>query len=66
MLITLCLLSFSLCDCDIVNSMEVMKRNELLKQHQYEIWQSKDGKWYTYLPVQGGGRVLKRENVNWT
>ncbi len=51
---------------DVQNSMEVMKRNELLKQHQYEIWQSKDGKWYTYLPVQGGGRVLKRENVNWT
>lgn len=40
--------------------MEAMKREELLKQHPYEIWQSKDGKWYTYLPTQGGGRVLKK------
>lgn len=40
--------------------MEAMKREDLLKQHPYEIWQSKDGKWYTYLPTQGGGRVLKK------
>ena len=40
--------------------MEAMKREELLKQHPYEIWKSKDGKWYTYLPAQGGGRVLKK------
>lgn len=40
--------------------MEAMRREELLKQHPYEIWQSKDGKWYTYLPTQGGGRVLKK------
>lgn len=45
---------------DVQNSMEAMKREELLKQHPYEIWQSKDGKWYTYLPAQGGGRVLKK------
>ena len=35
-------------------------KEELLKQHPYEIWQSKDGKWYTYLPAQGGGRALKK------
>jgi len=40
--------------------MEAMKREELLKQHSYEIWQSKDGKWYTYLPAQNGGRILKK------
>lgn len=45
---------------DVQNSMEAMKREELLKQHSYEIWQSKDGKWYTYLPAQNGGRVLKK------
>lgn len=45
---------------DIQNSMEAMKKEELLKQHPYEIWQSKDGKWYTYLPAQGGGRILKK------
>ena len=45
---------------DVQNSMEAMKREEILKQHSYEIWQSKDGKWYTYLPAQDGGRVLKK------
>lgn len=45
---------------DVRNCMEDMKKEELLKQHPYEIWQSKDGKWYTYLPAQGGGRVLKK------
>ena len=45
---------------DVQNSMEAMRREELLKQHPYEIWQSKDGKWYTYLPAQDGGRVLKK------
>ena len=48
---------------DVQNSMEAMKREELLKKHPYEIWQSKDGKWYTYLPDDKKGRVLKRENL---
>ena len=45
---------------DVQNSVEAMKREELLKQHSYEIWQGKDGKWYTYLPTQDGSRVLKK------
>ena len=45
---------------DIQNSMEAMKREELLKKHQYKIWQGKDGKWYTYLPDGEKGRVLKK------
>lgn len=45
---------------DVQNHMKTMKREELLKQHPYEIWQSKEGKWYTYLPAQGGGRTLKK------
>ena len=35
---------------DVQNSMETMKREELLKKHPYKTWQGKDGKWYTYLP----------------
>ena len=35
---------------DVQDSMEAMKREELLKKHQYKILQGKDGKWYTYLP----------------
>lgn len=48
---------------DIQNSMEAMKREELLKKHQYKIWQGKDGKWYTYLPDDSkkeGRRLVKR------
>ena len=45
---------------DVRNSIEVMKRKELLEKHPYKIWEGKDGKWYTYLPAQGGGRALKK------
>ena len=48
---------------DIQNSMEAMKREELLNKHQYKIWQGKDGKWYTYLPDESkkdGRRLVKR------
>ena len=45
---------------DVQNSMEAMKRKELLEKHPYKIWKGKDGEWYTYLPRQGNGRVLKK------
>lgn len=47
----------------VQDSMEAMKREELLKKHQYKIWQGKDGKWYTYLPDEKKGRVLKKKNT---
>lgn len=47
---------------DVQNSMGAMKREELLKQHPYKIWQGKDGKWYTYLP-DGEGRVKKKKST---
>lgn len=36
------------------------KRNELLEKHPYKIWEGKDGKWYTYLPDEKKGRVLRK------
>ncbi len=45
---------------DVQNSMEDMKRKELLEKHPYKIWEGKDGEWYTYLPKRGSGRVLKK------
>ena len=30
------------------------------KTQSYEIWEGKDGKWYTYLPSKDGGRTLKK------
>ena len=38
---------------DVQDSMEAMKREELLKRHPYKIWQGKEGKWYTYLRETG-------------
>ena len=34
----------------IQDEIEMTKREELLKKHPYSIWESKDGKWHTYLP----------------
>ena len=48
---------------DVQDSMEAMKRDELLKKHQYKIWQGKDGKWYTYLPDDKKGRILKKRTT---
>lgn len=48
---------------DVQNSMESMKREELLSKHQYKIWQGKDGKWYTYLPDKEKGRKLIKRKI---
>lgn len=41
---------------------EMNKREEILKEHPYKIWEGKDGKWYTYLPDEEKGRKLKKRN----
>ena len=48
---------------DVQNTMEAMKRKELLEKHPYKIWQGKDGKWYTYLPDKEKGRILKKKST---
>lgn len=45
---------------DVQNSMEAMKRKELLEKHPYKIWQGSDKKWYTYLPDKEGRKLKKR------
>lgn len=45
---------------DVQNSIEAMKRKELLEKHPYRIWQGQDGKWYTYLPDKEGRKLKKR------
>lgn len=42
---------------------EMNKRKEVLDKHPYKIWQGKDGKWYTYLPDQEKGRMLKKRST---
>lgn len=38
------------------------KRKELLSSHPYKIWEGTNGKWYTYLPDENKGRVLKKRS----
>ena len=35
---------------------EMQRRKELLFNHPYDIYQGKDGKWYTYIPDDSDGR----------
>lgn len=47
---------------DVVNEMNKKTREKLLKKHPYNIWQGKDGYWYTYLPDRKKGRVQRRRS----
>lgn len=46
----------------VQEKVEMNKRKELLNKHPYTIWEGKDGKWYTYLPDDEKGRVLKKRS----
>lgn len=43
---------------DVLKLVNEMKRSEILKDHPFEIWEGKDGRWRTYLPNNEGGRKL--------
>ena len=48
---------------DIQQKIEMNERNRYIENHNYSIWQSKDGKFYTYLPDEKynrGKRLIKR------
>ncbi len=45
----------------VEEKIEMTKREQYLKQHPHEIWQGKNGSWYTYIPDRKKGRVLKRK-----
>lgn len=47
----------------IQDAVNMNKRKEILEQHPYSIWESKDGKWHTYLPDEEKGRVPRRRNT---
>lgn len=48
---------------NVLDELDNMKRNELLAKHPYKIWQGKNGKWYTYIPDDNGGRSLKNRTT---
>lgn len=39
------------------------KRQQLLNNHPYKIWEGSNGKWYTYLPDEEKGRILKKKST---
>lgn len=47
----------------IQEQIEMKERRQLLEQHTSKIWQGKDKKWYTYLPDDNDGRVLKKRTT---
>lgn len=48
---------------NIQSIIEMQKRQELLNNHPYKIWCGSNGKWYTYLPDEEKGRVLKKKST---
>lgn len=48
---------------NIQSIIEMKKRQELLNNHPYKIWEGSNGKWYTYLPDEKKGRILKKRNT---
>ena len=48
---------------NIQSILEMKKRQELLDNHPYKIWCGSNGKWYTYLPDEMKGRVLKKKST---
>jgi integrase len=45
------------------NDIEMKKKEYYLALHIYEIWKGKNGKWYTYIPDDKKGRILKKRNT---
>ena len=48
---------------NIQSIIEMKKRQELLNNHPYKIWCGSNGKWYTYLPDETKGRILKKKST---
>ena len=47
----------------VQEQMEMNKKKVILCKHPYSIWEGKDGKWYTYLPNEERGRILKKRTT---
>ena len=46
----------------VQNMIEMKRREEILEKHPYEIYQGKDGKWYTYIPDSSSKRKKVKRN----
>ena len=48
---------------EISKNVELKKRNEILSQHPYKVWQNNQGIWLTYLPDEEKGRVFRKRKT---
>lgn len=42
---------------------EMNERKKCLEMHEYDVWQGKNGYFYTYLPDEKKGRILKKKKT---
>lgn len=47
----------------VQDMIEMDERKKILDAHPYKIWVGSNGKYYTYLPVSGGGRKLVKKTT---
>ena len=45
---------------EVLERRNMLKRAEILKKHQYKVWEGRDGWWYTYMPKPHGRVQRKR------
>lgn len=43
----------------VAEQIEMSKKERILRQHEYNIWQGSNGMWYTHLPDTTKGRIQK-------
>ena len=48
---------------DVQDKITMKKRNDLLSQHPYSIWQGKDGKWRTRIPDPVKGKKMVKKTT---
>lgn len=47
---------------EVKKEIEMKENKRYLDEHAFNVWQGKNGKWYTYLPDESKGRVQRERN----
>lgn len=45
---------------DVLHKIDMQEQKQILENHPFQIWKSQNGKWYTYIPDESRGRILKK------
>lgn len=48
---------------EVLQEIDMQERRQILKQHNFQIWKATNGKWYTYIPDETKGRILKKRST---